>query len=181
MHWFLDKLNLTGSIYQLINGVVLISTFFFCRLVWGSINSLYVFADIWKAIQHNNVPTDDTLGLKTGLGQTQHAVTSETANTAQDNIMAYAGPHSLPMWLALSYLASNIVLNTLNYYWFAKMIETLRKRFDPPLGTKRVEKKKEGGEEKEVPSEVEIQKGVFDDGRKTLELQGRDVRSRRRG
>lgn len=44
----------------------------------------------------------------------------------------------VPLWIPLIYLASNLVLNSLNIYWFGKMIETIRTRFDPPLGTKGV-------------------------------------------
>lgn len=36
---------------------------------------------------------------------------------------------SVPMWLALTYLSSNLILHTLNFYWFGRMIETVRKRF----------------------------------------------------
>lgn len=43
--------------------------------------------------------------------------------------MRYAGTKHVPVWLASVYLASNIVLNSLNFYWFGKMIETIRKRF----------------------------------------------------
>ena len=32
---------------------------------------------------------------------------------------------------------SNIVLNTLNFYWFGKMIEALRKRFTPQKDKKK--------------------------------------------
>ena len=46
------------------------------------------------------------------------------------------------LWLAFAYLASNLVLNGLNWFWFTKMIGTLRKRFDPPLGTRRAERPK---------------------------------------
>lgn len=94
------------------------------------------------------------------------------AGTGVEDIMAFAGARSLPEWLALSYLASNIVLNVLNYYWFGKMIETLRKRFEPPLGTKRVEKSEE--KKDAVPMSTETSE--------TIEIQGREsVRSRRRG
>lgn len=93
------------------------------------------------------------------------------AGTGVEDIMAFAGARSLPQWLALSYLASNIVLNVLNYYWFGKMIETLRKRFEPPLGTRRVEKKEDKKEA--VPISTESS---------TVDVQGHDsVRSRRRG
>ena len=37
---------------------------------------------------------------------------------------------AIPFWLALVYLACNVVLNTLNFYWFGKMIETVRSRFN---------------------------------------------------
>lgn len=167
MHWFMDKLQLTGSIYQLINGIILITTFFSCRLVWGTINSVYVFNDIWHAMQdpHSlpgrmSIPKDNSLFT--------------------EDVMRFAGDRELPLWLALSYLASNIVLNVLNFYWFAKMIETLRKRFDPPSGTKGTRKDDE--REKIVDPYVEIQKGVYGDGRKTLEVHGQEgVRTRRRG
>ena len=53
---------------------------------------------------------------------------------------AGAAPHAVPLWLAAAYLGANVVLNCLNWYWFSKMIATIRKRFPPPLGTKRVHK-----------------------------------------
>ncbi|KAH0287753.1 DUF887-domain-containing protein [Aureobasidium namibiae CBS 147.97] len=188
MHWFMDKLNMTGSIYQLINGIVLISTFFFCRLVWGSVNSVLVFRDIWTAMQNGGVVgLDENLGLKYGLDQNMSAITpQDLPYTGSEDIMRFAGSRSLPAWLALSYLASNIVLNVLNWYWFAKMIEALRKRFDPPFGTKRPEKKEIAVEEKTQEPEIEIQRGLDADGRKSIEITGiqstpPSVRSRRRG
>ena len=42
----------------------------------------------------------------------------------------------LPFWLGASYLTSNVVLTLLNFFWFFKMIQTIRKRFEPPFGTK---------------------------------------------
>lgn len=46
--------------------------------------------------------------------------------------MQYATPEStVPTWLAVSYLASNITLNTLNFYWFIMMIRAVLKRFKP--------------------------------------------------
>ncbi|THX85111.1 DUF887-domain-containing protein [Aureobasidium pullulans] len=190
MHWFMDKLNMTGSIYQLINGIILISTFFFCRLVWGSVNSVLVFKDIWIAMQNGGVVgLDQNLGLKYGLDQpTAAVIPQDQPFFGSEDIMRYAGARTLPAWLALSYLASNIVLNVLNWYWFAKMIEALRKRFDPPFGTKRPEKKEKAVavEEKTTEPEIEIQRGLYDDGRKTIEITGTQgtppaVRSRRRG
>ena len=51
--------------------------------------------------------------------------------------MQYAGERAVPLWLAGCYLLSNFTLNGLNWFWFGKMIETIRKRFDPPLGTRK--------------------------------------------
>lgn len=188
MHWFMDKLNMTGSIYQLINGIILITTFFFCRLIWGSINSVLVFKDVYTAMQNGGVVgLDENLGLKYGLDQSMSAVTPQSQPyTGSEDIMRFAGSRTIPAWLALSYLASNVVLNVLNFYWFAKMIEALRKRFDPPFGTKRPEKKEKAAEEKTQEPEIEIQRGLYADGRKTIEITGTQstppsVRSRRRG
>ena len=54
-----------------------------------------------------------------------------------DEVMRFAGRYVLPSWLASVYLTSNIVLNTLNFYWFGKMIETVRSRFREPRGGKK--------------------------------------------
>jgi TLC domain len=110
-HWFFDKLDMTGSLPQLYNGIVLLFTFFGCRLCWGTYQSIRVYQDVWDSIHH------------------KPAATGRSALPLNDGIMRFAGQEYVPIWLALTYLGSNIVLNTLNFYWFGKMIETLRKRF----------------------------------------------------
>lgn len=47
-------------------------------------------------------------------------------------MMRFAKNEFCPLWLAMIYLGSNIVLNTLNFYWFGKMIDAVRKRFVTP-------------------------------------------------
>ena len=54
-----------------------------------------------------------------------------------DGIMQFAGEEFVPLWLAFTYLGSNVVLNTLNFYWFGKMIDAVRKRFQPPKEQRR--------------------------------------------
>src|ERR1700730_1062100 len=51
-HWFFDKLNMTGSRAQLYNGLILLATFFSCRLVWGTYQSVRVYQDVWAALQN---------------------------------------------------------------------------------------------------------------------------------
>jgi len=116
-HWFFDKLNLTGSKYQLYNGLLLIATFFCCRIVWGPVQSYAVFRDIYYAWK--NPP----LTLEEGV--------------------------PVPAWLAFIYLGSNTILNCLNYYWFGKMIDAVRKRFTPKKEEGKGKKEK-GGEKPEV-------------------------------
>ena len=67
--------------------------------------------------------------------------------------MQYAGEFSVPTWLAVVYLGANIVLNTLNFYWYGKMIETIKKRF-----TEAGEKKKGAGV---ATTPVEKEEGVM--------------------
>lgn len=54
--------------------------------------------------------------------------------------MRFAGEEYVPLWLGIIYVGSNVILNALNFYWFGKMIETIRKRFEPPKEVKTKEK-----------------------------------------
>ncbi len=103
---------MTGSRPQWYNGLLLLSSFFCCRLVWGSYQSIRVYADVWSAM-HIIEP----------------GVLQERILAADDEVMRYATNNSVPTWLGIVYLGSNCVLNALNFYWFGKMIETIRKRF----------------------------------------------------
>jgi len=98
-HWFMDKLQMTGSLLQLINGLCLLAVFFGCRLVFGTYSSYRVACDIYSA----------------------------WANPPEDMIIQ---GQQIPTWLAITYALSNFTLNCLNFYWFSKMIDALRRRFE---------------------------------------------------
>ncbi|KAK9417165.1 putative TLC domain-containing protein [Seiridium unicorne] len=133
VHWFCDKLGLTGSKIQLYNGIALIFTFFSCRLVWGTYNSVKVFGDIWSAMQ--NKPSYIPL--------TADVAQNVTVPVSYESTMRFVTESSsVPMWLGALYLGANMTLNSLNFYWFIKMIQAVQKRFDPS--------KKEGADEKPV-------------------------------
>jgi hypothetical protein len=107
---------MTGTKVQLYNGLLLIFTFFSCRLVYGTYQSVRVFGDVWAAV-------DTSPMLNT---------TISTADPVEINTMEFATETStVPLWLAASYLASNLTLNSLNLYWFVMMIAAVRKRFVP--------------------------------------------------
>lgn len=130
IHWFCDKLNLTGSVYQAVNGAFLTTTFFFCRLVWGNYSSILVFKDVYRAVYEGySTPKYymDKFAEFPHHGDLDHPLGQTTA---------FMEVRYLPLWLGASYLASNIVLNLLNLFWFSKMIQTIRTRFPPPFGTK---------------------------------------------
>ncbi|EKD17496.1 uncharacterized protein L3040_006611 [Drepanopeziza brunnea f. sp. 'multigermtubi'] len=135
-HWFFDKLDMTGSKAQLYNGIMLLFTFFSCRLVWGTYQSVRVYQDVWQAIHHQPATTGIDMDAINGTA----AATGKSAAPIHDDIMRFAGDEYVPMWLAFTYLGSNLVLNTLNFYWFGKMVETVRKRFQPPKEIKQKEK-----------------------------------------
>ncbi|KAK0717109.1 TLC domain-containing protein [Lasiosphaeria miniovina] len=160
IHWFFDKLNMTGSKAQLYNGIALLATFFSCRLVWGSYQSVLVYADMWRAVRRS----PDAL----------YVAAAAAANAASNsmflpfadpdaNMMAFvtaAAEQPVPVWLALVYVASNIILNTLNWHWFFKMITAVRKRFDPPKGG---DAGKAAVKEEKKPSAVTTATGVIDE------------------
>jgi hypothetical protein len=136
IHWFCDKLNMTGSKLQLYNGILLLATFFGCRLCWGSYQSVRVFSDVYNAIIAGEFVLHDP-----ELGKLSNGTTVDLGAIPISDIMQFAGDRTVPLWLAACYLLSNFTLNGLNWFWFGKMIETIRKRFDPPLGTKKPEAK----------------------------------------
>ncbi|KAF2130231.1 DUF887-domain-containing protein [Dothidotthia symphoricarpi CBS 119687] len=132
IHWFCDKLNKTGSTIQFLNGIALLITFFSCRIVWGSYQSVCVFSDVFQAYKAGTITLFDP-----DVGKLN--TTTATSAALKTDMMRFAEGQTVPLWLAGAYLASNITLNTLNWFWFGKMIETLRSRFDPPFGTRRPE------------------------------------------
>ncbi|KAF9869820.1 TLC domain-containing protein [Colletotrichum karsti] len=124
IHWFFDKLGMTGSRAQLYNGLMLLFSFFSARLVYGTYQSYRVFSDIFAAIDANPVlPVNPDTG----------------AVLVPTGVMRFATPTStVPTWLALTYLISNITLNGLNFYWFVMMIRAVRKRFQPVQSSEKV-------------------------------------------
>ncbi|KAF9212234.1 hypothetical protein CPC16_001041 [Podila verticillata] len=94
IHWFMDKLGMTGSAYQLVNGIVLLSVFFSARIVFGLYMSYQTYLSVMPVIA------------------------------------------LVPWHLIVIYSAANVVLNSLNLFWFYKMIESLMKRFKPSKKTR---------------------------------------------
>lgn len=52
----MDKLGMTGSTPQFINGIILISTFGASRLVWGTYQCVKMYQDVWLAL---NAPGEE--------------------------------------------------------------------------------------------------------------------------
>jgi hypothetical protein len=114
---------MTGSKPQLYNGIALLATFFLCRLVWGTYQSAVVYSDMWRSVR----------GAPSPAYLAKAFADPATAADPDVNLMFFqpdAAP--VPVWLTAVYLASNLVLNTLNWYWFVKMVAAVRKRFEPP-------------------------------------------------
>lgn len=61
---------------------------------------------------------------------------------------------TVPTWLAVAYLASNLTLNSLNSYWFFKMIQALYKRFQPTTEAPAPEEKPVGKTSALDPSQL---------------------------
>ncbi|OCL08058.1 DUF887-domain-containing protein [Glonium stellatum] len=119
IHWFLDKLNMTGSRAQLLNGIILIITFGCCRLLWGTYQSVLIYNDIWTA-------WNSPLLFK----NERNCATFIRTNSGEAGLNGECGMHFLPTWLVIVYLGSNTVLSVLNFYWFGRMIKAILKRFN---------------------------------------------------
>ncbi|KAI5291585.1 hypothetical protein KEM54_003322 [Ascosphaera aggregata] len=59
------------------------------------------------------------------------AALKASATTSLDLAWPNAEYGGVPTWLYLTFFMSNITLNSLNWYWFRKMIEAVSKRFGP--------------------------------------------------
>ncbi|KAF2657511.1 DUF887-domain-containing protein [Lophiostoma macrostomum CBS 122681] len=136
IHWFCDKLNLTGSKLQLYNGIALLLTFFFCRLVWGTYQSIMIYSDIYKAL---TTTLADEYGAIVDDGKCQ----KNASGVGQGGVASCEmGP--LPMWLVVIYLVGNTALSLLNFYWFMQMVRAVRKRFVPHEGKQGAREEKKG-------------------------------------
>lgn len=167
---------MTGSLPQFINGFFLLGTFAGCRLLWGTYSSIWVFTDIYSAWRRG-IMTPELLARDAGTSPAiEAALRSSTGLGSRANeIMIYAAGQDVPTWLAVCYLASNFTLNGLNWYWFFLMIATIRKRFDPPFGTRKPEEEGNGA----MDIDVQLGRSVYADGTKGVEVSGTEVRRRR--
>lgn len=132
---------MTGSRFQWYNGMMLLSVFFCCRLVWGTWQSVIVYKDMWNALQQTwSAASSSPLATPVNIGA--HVFTLRDGGMCVDETCARANAEiarfkdftagGVPTWLVLTYVASNIILNFLNYFWFSKMVDTVLKRFRGP-------------------------------------------------
>ncbi|BGP30396.1 hypothetical protein JCM10296v2_002150 [Rhodotorula toruloides] len=110
-HWLLDKLHLTGSALQMLNGLFLVSTYVCARLVFGTYTS-------WQFCKLM-VPSSAPVSI---------------AEKVLKERVEQAG------WVRWLYLVLNLSANGLNFYWFRLMILALKKRFVPPASKSAQEK-----------------------------------------
>lgn len=144
IHWFLDKVNMTGSRAQWYNGMALLSVFFCCRILWGSWQSVLVYRDMWIALKQTWAASSSPLQGPVSINaQVFQAVrggglcmdeTCARANAEISRFKSYTAD-GVPTWLVGTYVVSNLILNFLNYFWFGKMVETVLKRFRVPKPT----------------------------------------------
>jgi hypothetical protein len=159
---------MTGSTLQLVNGVFLLVSFAGARLVYGTYMSVSFVFDIYRAVRLSaNMPNTPPLAIS------PFALNATTLydNPLQALQVVQFAPKTpyIPAWMWGSYLASNLVLHALNWYWYGKMISAIRKRFDPPLGTRKAEDVKEG---------TTVSQSVDASGRKLLEVESVELRKR---
>ena len=108
VHWFFDKLGMTGTKAQLYNGLMLLVVFFCCRLVWGAYSSFNIYRDVWNALRFD---------------------TKKTQLSTNEDMMRFGSERLLPLWLVVLYMSGHVTLQVLNIFWFGKMIAAVKKRF----------------------------------------------------
>lgn len=189
-HWFFDKLHMTGSKPQWYNGMILLASFFSCRLVWGTYQSVRVYQDVWRALQSGPMNVTEGVARRMASPLVLGALMDgKGVVEANEEVLKYAEGNVVPTWLAVTYLSSNLVLNSLNFYWFGKMVETVRSRFrDTKAPVKREKVMVEGvevdvdiGADGTIVTDVEdkIQRGLDSEGKKSVVVERKEVRRRK--
>lgn len=156
---------MTGSKLQWYNGMMLLAVFFSCRIVWGTWQSVVVYGDMWHALKQSRsaahfpfldgVPTNAPVF---NIGQGPALCVNEDCIQANAEIAKFAHHFTnvaLPQWLPIVYVAANLILNGLNYYWFSQMIDAVLKRFRTPLPPAAAAGVKKPGEALLPPQEAE--------------------------
>jgi hypothetical protein len=171
-----------------------------------------VFYDVGRALYAQYYPNSQFANQLNSLRQKELLDLAARGVKGKGLDLQFAGDETVPLWLAGTYLAANITLNCLNFYWFGKMIETIRKRFDPPFGTRGVGEKDKGparkravsvpesertvvegidvdtdqegaeeedAEEKKLDGETVLARGIYGDGRRTVEVEKTEIRQRK--
>jgi len=115
---------MTGSKLQLYNGIALLVTFFGCRIVWGTYQSIMIYSDIYKAL---TIPQAQLMG---SMFETEKCGGNTNSSMGLDESGSCA-TGDLPMWLVCVYLVGNTALSMLNFFWFTQMVKAVRKRFVP--------------------------------------------------
>ena len=162
---------MTGSNAQLYNGILLMSTFFGSRLIWGTYASFHCFSDVWKALKFQDTPAGKAWLETRGRSPALHFDRFTKGDPAAELFgHTTAHPRHIPQWLALAYVTSNLVLLFLNVIWFGKMIETIRKRFAPPFGTRQPEPEKD----------IAVSKDVDGRGVMSVKLDAKEARQRKK-
>lgn len=155
---------MTGSKAQWYNGMLLLSVFFSCRLIWGTWRSLTVYVDMWAALQQTWSASAGPLTQPVNINAQVFLPTrdgmciDEACARANAEIPMFKDFTSggAPTWLVLTYMTSSVTLNLLNYYWFTKMVQTVLKRFRVPASDE-----KTGTEKKAEPALEELAQEVI--------------------
>lgn len=111
--------------------------------------------DIYNAMQSSNVNM-----ASTEPGSSKHTIPGPSSNEIPET-MRYYTPAALPIWLPIIYVGSNVVLTSLNWYWFGKMITTIKARFDPNaqrIATQKQVKNHEAGQATSVQAKEAVRK-----------------------
>lgn len=87
-------------------------TFFIVRLVWGTIQTVAMYRDIWTAY------TTDL--SREALGKDFRII----EELQGEGLL----PSRVPFWLALWTTGANGVLCCLNVFWFGKIVGTMRQK-----------------------------------------------------
>ena len=127
-----EKVDMGKSRAQLCNSVILLVSFFICRILWGPYLLICFYRDVWATINysafHHNIKSFNSTIF--GISDIENVSTIVPSHDDSD-IMIFAGPEHVPVWIALTIASSVTIINILSFYWFGRILRSVRNRYDP--------------------------------------------------
>lgn len=106
VHRYTVILGMDGSRIQIINGALLVITFFSIRIIYGLYSTSWLLWDIYSAV----------------------TIREQTIHSERKKLSQLEFSPRLPVWIIIMHIAAQVTLHSLNFVWFTKIVQLFLRR-----------------------------------------------------